>query len=54
MSYKIVRYYFEAGSIVKYSGLTLAQAQEHCNREDTQAKKDKDGHRSWFDGYVKE
>ena len=53
-TYKIVRYKFQGNNRTMERGLTLEQAQEHCQREDTHAKKDKDGHRKWFDGYTKE
>lgn len=52
--YTIVRYFFDddkPNKIIK-RGLTLQKAQEHCSREDTHAKPDKDGHRAWFDGYT--
>ena len=50
--YQIIRYYYlyDASSVnseVIKKGLTLEQAQEHCNREDTKGK-------DWFDGYTKE
>ena len=32
---------------VTKTGLTLDEAQEHCNREDTQGE-------NWFDGYTEE
>lgn len=52
MSYKIVRIYRDFnnsnhGKVIKTS-LTLEEAQEWCNRDDTQ-KKD-----VWFDAYTKE
>ncbi|MDD5015579.1 MAG: hypothetical protein PHW73_10900 [Atribacterota bacterium] len=51
MSYKIVRFYApyknKSSRVIK-TGLTLEEAQEHCNRKDTQ----KPG--EWFDGYTKE
>ena len=52
MKYKIVRLYAKENhprqrEVIK-TGLTLEQAQEHCNREDTQ----KAG--VWFDGYIRE
>ena len=45
--YDIVRFYRNTNKSprVQERGLTLAQAQEHCNREDTK----KGG--VWFDGY---
>lgn len=50
-TYKIVRFCFDDNhpdhrKVIK-QGLTLAEAQEHCQREDTHG----DG---WFDGYDKE
>lgn len=53
-AYKIIRFRFNGRDRVRHTGLTLEQAQEHCQREDTHAKPDKDGHRAWFDGYTKE
>jgi len=53
-TYKIVRYKFEGNCKVIQRGLTLEQAQKHCNMDDTQAKADADGHRKWFDGYISE
>ena len=51
MSYKIFRSYAphlnKECRIIK-TGLTLKEAQDHCNREDTR----KPG--EWFDGYAKE
>lgn len=52
--YKIRRFYRNderSGEIVK-RGLTLAQAQEHCQDESTHAR---DSHGVvWFDGYEEE
>lgn len=45
--YKIVRFRQNGEPIVRQTGLTLEEAQEHCSREDTHG----DG---WFDGYMKE
>jgi hypothetical protein len=49
MTYEIRRFYQENEKPYKVieTGLTLEQAQAHCNREDTKG----DG---WFDGYAKE
>ena len=49
--YKIVRFYRESDhpdnhKVIK-TGLTEAEAQEHCQREDTHGK-------DWFDGYTSE
>lgn len=46
-TYSIVRFRFDAPREVIETGLTLEEAQEHCNREDTHG----DG---WFDGYTRE
>ena len=50
-TYKIVRFYHpskkKANETIK-TGLTLAEAQEHCNDESTH----EEGH--FFDGYTKE
>lgn len=43
-TYKIVRFRFEGDNEVVVRGLTLEQAQAHCQRDDTHG----DG---WFDGY---
>lgn len=50
-TYKIVRFVFDEadpdhGKVIK-RGLSLEEAQEHCQREDTHG----DG---WFDGYTEE
>lgn len=50
--YNIIRYYFKGNNRIKERGLSLEQAREWCNREDTHAKKDKKGHRDWFDGFT--
>jgi hypothetical protein len=48
MTYKIVRFYQgRQPPAVLVRGLTLEQAQAHCQRDDTQG----DG---WFDGYEEE
>lgn len=46
-TYKIVRFKFNDESEVIETGLTLEEAQEHCQRDDTHG----DG---WFDGYTEE
>ena len=47
-SYKIVRFYRDSKSRETIEkGLTLEEAQAHCQREDTHG----DG---WFDGYTEE
>ena len=52
MKYKIVRFYARENhpsnlKVIK-TGLTLKEAQAHCNREDTQKKGE------WFDGYERQ
>lgn len=46
-TYSIVRFRFKGANEVIKKGLTLDEAQTHCNREDTRG----DG---WFDGYREE
>ena len=52
--YKIIRFKFNGNNRTMETGLTLEEARDHCKRDDTHAKKDKNGHRAWFDGYTKE
>jgi len=49
VSYKIVRYYSDGRRRAKIMrrGLTLKQAQKHCQNPKTRGK-------TWFDGYTKE
>jgi hypothetical protein len=47
LSYSIIRFKFGKENEVIRTGLTLEEAQDHCNREDTHG----DG---WFDGYTLE
>jgi len=47
VSYKIVRFHFNKENEVIATGLTLEEAQEHCNRDDTHGE-------GWFDGYTEE
>jgi hypothetical protein len=46
-TYCIVRFKFDGDNEVVRTGLTLDEAQEHCNDPDTRG----DG---WFDGYTAE
>lgn len=46
-TYKIIRFRFTGGNEVINRGLSLEEAQEWCQREDTHG----DG---WFDGYTEE
>lgn len=46
-TYKIIRFRFNGNSKVIKRGLTLEQAQAHCQREDTHGE-------GWFDGYEEE
>lgn len=62
MSYKVVRFFQNGGKRVIKSGLTLEQAQEHCNDPETSsstaksaaAKRRTETHGLWFDGYTEE
>jgi hypothetical protein len=47
MSYRIVRMRFDKPSRVIKRGLTLEQAQAHCQRGETHGE-------GWFDGYTEE
>ncbi len=44
MPYDIVRFTFNEPSEIIQEGLTLEEAQEHCDDEDTHGP-------GWFDGY---
>ena len=46
-TYKIIRFRFEGSNRVIKRGLTLEEAQAHCQREDTHGE-------GWFDGYDEE
>ena len=46
-TYKIIRFKRDGESEVIKEGLTLAEAQAHCQSEDTEGE-------GWFDGYNKE
>jgi hypothetical protein len=47
MTYKIIRFSFKGNNRVLKKGLTLEQAQEHCNDPSTSGE-------GWFDGYQRE
>ena len=47
MKYKIIRFNFKSNNKVIKTGLTLKQAQKHCNNPKTSGK-------NWFDGFTKE
>jgi len=58
MTYKIIRFRFEGRNRVIKRGLTLEEAQAHCQRDDTrkaETRVNSDGSTServiWFDGY---
>jgi hypothetical protein len=46
-TYKIIRFRYRGKNKTIKTGLTLEQAQAHCEREDTHGE-------GWFDGYTKE
>lgn len=46
-TYKVIRFYFDKESKVITGDLTLEEAQEHCQRDDTHGE-------GWFDGYEEE
>ena len=47
MTYKIIRFRFKGSKRVIKRGLTLNEAQEHCNDPSTSGE-------GWFDGYERE
>ena len=49
-TYSIVRYYAELDACVRNTGLTLEQAQDHCNDPDSRSYEPG----QWFDGYTEE
>lgn len=60
--YKIIRYYFRGGKRTLNTGLTLEQAQAHCQNPESSSETAK-GYRArkrteqlgpWFDGYTKQ
>lgn len=46
--YRIIRFSFHGKARTIRTGLTLAEAQAHCRRDDTHGE---DKHGRWFDGY---
>lgn len=56
-TYKIIRFHRDSENPVHLRvikrGLTLEEAQAHCDREDTH-EMGEDGHAIWFDGYDEE
>ena len=53
-TYKIVRFFRDGrGNEIIKTNLTLAEAQEHCQDDDTH-EKDDEGNVIWFDGYTQE
>lgn len=59
-TYEIVRYFFKGEKQVIRQGLTLEEAQEHCNDPETSSKTASAktlrevGEGPWFDGYREE
>jgi hypothetical protein len=47
MTYKIIRFTKSGAQRTMKRGLTLAEAQKHCNDPATEGE-------TWFDGYMKE
>lgn len=47
MTYKIVRFFFDAPTEVIKTGVSLKEAQAHCNDPATSGE-------GWFDGYFQE
>lgn len=52
-TYRIIRFRFRGKSRTIRRGLTLAEAQAWCQREDTHGGSTDDG-TAWFDGYEAE
>lgn len=60
-TYRIVRYFFKGGKLVLHEGVTLEEAQEHCNDPETSSKTCSgnlanytETNGPWFDGYERE
>ena len=59
-TYKIMRFFFKRPNKTIHTGLTLKEAQEHCNDPLTSSKTHPEGesyHKyncPWFDGYEQE
>lgn len=62
MSYKIVRHYLNGNRRTIETGLTLAEAQEHCSNPETSSRTATSAkaravtrrHGAWFDGFTEE
>lgn len=52
-TYSIIRFRFQGENSVIKTGLTLDEAQEHCQRDDTRGGSTEQG-TAWFDGYESE
>lgn len=58
-TYRIVRFFQRGGKIEVRHGLTLEEAQEHCNDPETSSRTSSDKtteltYGPWFDGYEEE
>lgn len=61
-TYKVIRFFNNAPNIVIKTGLTLEEAQEHCNNPETSSRTAKGlvehtltrNFGQWFDGYEEE
>ncbi len=58
-SYKIIRHHFQSENEVTQTGLTLEEAQEHCNDPETSSRTCSEATTAtdpgqWFDGYTEE
>jgi hypothetical protein len=59
-TYKIIRFFFKGENETIETGLTLEEAQEHCNDPETSSRtcsektRERVGAGPWFDGYNEE